>query len=47
VRAKGRCSCCYDFRKKHGFDRPPELVEKEIERDAATGRVRIDARDWR
>lgn len=32
--AKGRCRPCYLYRHRHGYDRPPELVEKELEREA-------------
>lgn len=34
VEANGRCKPCRLYRWRHGHDRPPELIEKEIEREA-------------
>lgn len=34
VEANGRCKPCRLYRWRHGHDRPPELIEKEIERQA-------------
>lgn len=34
VEANGRCRACRLYRWRQGHDRPPELVVKEIEREA-------------
>lgn len=33
VRAKGRCAACYEYRRRHGEERPLELIIRQTERD--------------